>query len=138
MDQTTKTPVKLTRKQKAFADHLLANPKDSATKAIQEAYNVANRQTAAVMANENLNKPNVMLYLDAHIDKAKNRIVSLIDSDKEDIALRASDSILDRSLGKAIQRSEVTTQGVSITIDLSQAQAINEAQAPTPPQGQGD
>lgn len=111
----------LTRKQKAFAQHLLNNPKDSATEAAAQAYKITNRKSAEVIASENLGRPSIQLYLNEHIDKAKNRVVELVDSDKEDIALRASDSILDRALGKATQRIEQHTTGVTLTIDLTSA-----------------
>lgn len=116
----TKT-YKLTRKQKAFADELINNPKMSATQAIKNTYNVTTDTSASVTAHENLRKPSIQLYLDKHIDKAKNRVVELIDSNREDIALRASDSVLDRALGKAVQRSEVQTTGVTLNIDLTSA-----------------
>lgn len=104
----------LTRKQKAFADQLIANPKMSATKAALETYNTEKDYVAKNIASENLTKPNIQLYMDEHIQKAKNRVVDLVDSEKEDIALRASDSILDRALGKATQRIEQHTSVVSL------------------------
>jgi phage terminase small subunit len=110
---------KLTRKQKAFADHLINNPKQSATKAVQATYNTKDYSTAGSIAVENLQKPAIQLYLDDHIQKAKNRIITLVDSEKEEIALRASDSILDRSLGKAVQRSEVQSTSVNLNLDLT-------------------
>lgn len=115
---------KLTRKQKAFADELLANPKQSATQAANKTYDVATLNAAAVQAHQNLMKPNVQLYLDEHVQKAKNKVVTLIDSDDEQIALRASDSILDRTLGKATQRVEQHTTGVTLMIDLSSSLAL--------------
>lgn len=111
--------MKLTRKQKAFANHLINNPKDSATKAVEATYKINGNESARAIASQNLAKPSIQLYLDEHIDKAKNRVVQLIDSDKEEIALRASDSVLDRALGKAVQRSEVQVSGVVIGIDLT-------------------
>lgn len=111
--------MKLTRKQKAFSDHLINNPKDSATEAASQTYDVTSRKSAEVIASENLRNPAIQLYLDEHIDKAKLKIVELIDSDKEEIALRASDSVLDRALGKAVQRQEVHSTGVVLTIDLT-------------------
>lgn len=118
--------IKLTRKQKAFADELVANPKQSATKAVLKTYNVKPiGSSARTIAAQNLAKPSIQLYLDKHVQKAKNRVVELIDSDKEDIALRASDSILDRTLGKATQRTEVQTTGVTLTIDLTNALTVD-------------
>lgn len=114
------TPLKkfgLTRKQKAFADELIAHPKQSATKAYLATHETTSYNGAAVEASRTLKKPNVQLYLDTHIDKAKNRVVQLIDSDKEEIALRAADSVLDRALGKATQRVE--NQSTVVTLNLT-------------------
>ncbi len=118
-----KSKIKLTRKQKAFADALINNPKLSATRAALQTYGTPEKpptyQTAQQLSHENLTKPNIQLYLDEHVQKAKNRVVELIDSKKEDIALRASDSILDRTLGKATQRTEVTSISMSFGMDLT-------------------
>ncbi len=111
--------MQLTRKQKAFADELLNNPKQSATQAAVKTYNVSSPGAAAVQAHQNLMKPNVQLYLSEHIDKAKNRVITLVDSDKEEIALRASDSILDRALGKATQKIEQHTTAVTLELNLT-------------------
>ena len=118
-----KNNYKLTRKQKAFADELLNNPKISATQAVLKHYGKPDKptsyKTGTVIATENLAKPSVQLYLNEHIQKAKNRVVELIDSKKDDIALRASDSVLDRALGKATQRIEQQTTSVNLNIDLT-------------------
>lgn len=115
--------VKLTRKQKAFADELVNNPKISPTQSALKHYGKPDKPTtyatAQQIAHANLTKPNVQLYLDKHIDKAKNRVIQLVDSEKEDIALRASDSILDRALGKATQRTESTSTSVTLNLDLT-------------------
>lgn len=111
--------MKLRPKTKAFADKLLTDPKISQTQAWLATHNTTNAASAAVSATQILSKPNVQIYMQEHIDKAKQRVVTLVDSDKEDIALRASDSILDRALGKATQRTEVQTTGVTLTIDLT-------------------
>jgi phage terminase small subunit len=108
----------LTRKQKAFADYLINNPKESATEAATQTYK-GNRKSAEVIASENLRKPPIQIYLNSHIDKAKSRVVSLIDSDKEEIALKASDSVLDRALGKPL------TRGVHLNATVNLEQALN-------------
>lgn len=115
--------MKLTRKQKAFANHLINNPKHSATTAAQNTYNPTTYESARAIASQNLTNPSIQLYLDEHIDKAKLKVVELIDSNKDDIALRAADSVLDRALGKATQRTEVTTTGITLTVDLTSALA---------------
>ena len=109
----------LTRKQKNFADELLNNPKQSATRAVLKTYDTSSQHTAEQIAYENLRKPDVVIYLKNHVDKAKNRVVKLIDSEKEDIALRASESVLDRALGKPVQRSEVHASSVNLNLSLT-------------------
>ncbi len=106
-------------KTKAFADALLADPKKSATTAYLETHETNNRATAKVEASKLLTKPNVQLYLDKHIDKARNRVVELVDSEKEQIALQASESILDRALGKPTQRVEQHSTSVNLSLDLT-------------------
>lgn len=115
----SKTSTKLTHKQKAWADYLINNPKDSGTEAAAQTYNVSNRKSAEVIASENLRRPSIQLYLEEHIDKAKYRMITLVDSEKEDIALRASDSILDRALGKATQKIEQHSTSVNLNLDLT-------------------
>lgn len=113
----------LTRKQKAFADALIADKKISATKVAQKVYGKPDRDmtydTASSIASENLRKPEIMVYMQLHSGKAENRIVELIDSKREEIALQASKDVLDRVHGKATQRIEQTTKGVIININLS-------------------
>lgn len=110
---------KLTRKQKAFADELLADKKISATEAIVRAYDVEDRATAGVMAYENLNKPQIMAYLDEHVSMAKSRIVEL-SSQQEDkrLSFDASRDILDRTLGKATQKIVTENANVNITVSM--------------------
>lgn len=110
----------LTRKQKAFADALLANKKMSATQAVRETYNVkAEGSTARTVAAENMAKPSIQIYMQSHADSAVNRVVQLVKSKREEIALAASKDILDRVHGKPTQRIEQHTTGVTINIDLA-------------------
>lgn len=119
--------MKLTRKQKAFADHLLNNPKDSATEAAAQTYNVSTRDSAEVIASENLSRPSIQLYLEEHIDKAKETVVDIMNNSrilKDEpahgrLALEASKEILDRNLGKATQRVETHSTSVNLNLDLT-------------------
>lgn len=47
--------------------------------------------------------------------KAVKRILELMDSENEAIALKASEAVLDRGLGKPAQSVDVTTQGDKIS-----------------------
>jgi len=110
---------KLTRKQKAFADEYIRDTKAPNSDIVKRTYNITDTHTASQMARQNLNKPEIQLYIQEHINKAKEKIVELVDSDKEEIAFRASVDILDRTTGKAIQRTEQVSTGVTLNIDLS-------------------
>lgn len=110
----------MTGKQKAFADALIADPKTTLKQAASQAYGHTGN-LAEVTGYQNIRKPQIVAYLDKHAEKAKNKIVQLVDSEKEDIALRASVDIMDRVHGKATQRIEQHTTGVVLTIDLTSA-----------------
>jgi len=75
--------------------------------------------TASTNANVLFNKPESQVYLEEHVNKAINRIVGLVDSEKEEIALRASQDIVDRNRGKAIQTVQQNSNGVTLQLDLS-------------------
>lgn len=107
-------------KTKAFIDKIASNPKISATKAYLETHETTNAASARASASKLLATPSVRLYMDEHVYKARNRIVDLIDSDKEEIALRAADSVLDRQLGRPTQRVETSSNIVYVNIDMTQ------------------
>ena len=109
-------------KTKAFADELLAHPKLSNTEAYLRTHQTTNRRSASVSASRLLATPSVSIYLDKHVNSARKRIVQLLDgAGKEEVQLRAAQDILDRSFGKATQRTEGLTTGISINIDLTSA-----------------
>ena len=107
---------------KRVLDIVAGQPKQNATEAYREVHPDAGDITARVNSYKLMRKPEAQVYLQKHIAKAKATMVSLMDSDKDDIRLRSADSILDRELGKATQRMEVQTNKVSINIDLTSSQ----------------
>lgn len=117
----------LTRKQKAFADELIANPKQSATKSAQNTYNLKDSKVAAVVASENLRKPNIVAYLEQFDNFAQETIIDVAQNSRTlkdepahaNIALQASKDILDRLHGKATQRTESTSTVVTLGLNLS-------------------
>lgn len=111
---------KLTRKQQAFVNELITNPKQSATQAVLKTYN-ANPNTARMMASENLTKPSILQHLQANSVRAESVIVELLEDKKSEVRLASAKDILDRVHGKATQRIEQTTTGVTLTIDLTSA-----------------
>lgn len=118
----------LTRKQKAFADHLINHPKDSATEAAAQTYNVSTRESAEVIASQNLSRPPILKYLNKHIEDAETTLLNVMyNSEKMKdepqharIAKDAADSVLDRVLGKATQKVESHSTTVNLNLDLSQ------------------
>lgn len=118
---------KLTGKQKAFADELINNPKQSATKAVLKTYNVNNRRTASVVASENLTKPNVLKYLDAHSTEAENVLIEVMGNARryktkpafQRLAKDTADSILDRVHGKATTKVESTSINANLNLEAS-------------------
>lgn len=111
---------KMHPKTKAFADKLLANPKMSATQAYIDTHKTENRVTAKSNAHQTLKRPSVQIYLQTHTKRAKERVVELVSSDKEDIALKASIEILDRTYGKSIQRQQTETTNINLNVEASE------------------
>lgn len=121
-------------KTKAMVDKLLNDEKLSQTQAYIDTHNTSNRRTAAIAASKLLQKPNVQIYKDSAIRKAKTKIVSLVDSGNEQIALKASQDILDRTEGKAAIKTEHTSKTVHVSVDLSGFKLGNHyVPAPTTP-----
>lgn len=119
MSKTANKPIKkqakLRPKTQAFINELIKDPKQSHTQAYLKTHQTTKPTTARVEASKLLAKPNVQLYLDRHISKARNKIVQLIDSEKENIALQASEAILDRALGKPVNK----TESINLNIDTA-------------------
>ncbi len=109
-------------KTKAFAAELLSNPKLSQTEAYLRTHGTTNRKSASVSASRLLATPSVGIYLEEHVNNARKRIVQLVDgAGKEETQLRAAQDVLDRHYGKATQRVEQTTTGITLNIDLTSA-----------------
>lgn len=109
----------LTPKQKKFAKHYLETGEKA--KSALKAYDTEDIKVAAVIASENLNKPNVIAYLESKADRAAERIVELSEQDDVlPVALGASKDILDRSGFKPVERS------VNLTIDANSTERTRE------------
>ena len=124
--------IKLTAKQKAFADELLANPKTSGQDAALKAYGKEGKtisdNTARAIASENLTKPNIMAYLEAHAVDAEIVLFDVMKTAQEQapnsaghaaVAVSAAKDILDRVHGKATQKTEINQKTVVVNIDLT-------------------
>lgn len=108
-------------KTKAMVDLLNDDPKISQTEAYIQTHETTNRKTASKEAAKLLQSPAVIGYKDSAVKKAKRRVIELVDSSNESIALKAADSIIDRTEGKAIQKNETTSKVVTVKLDLSGA-----------------
>lgn len=108
-------------KTKEFIDLMVDNPKLSATEAYIRTHETNDRNTARSQASKLQQRPAVIGYKDSAVKKAKRRIVLLVDSPNESIALKASESIIDRHEGKAVQKSENINRTVEVKLDLTGA-----------------
>ena len=120
----------------AMVDKILDNPKLSQTQAYIDTHETNNRKVASIEASKLLAKPSVRIYKDSAVRKAKSRIVSLVDSDNENIALKASQDIIDRTEGKAQQKDGDVSRTVHVSLDLTGVKLGNHYL--TPAQIDGD
>lgn len=122
----------LTRKQKVFTKHMIDNPKASATEAALAAYNTTSPAVAAVIATENLRKPNILTELAKYQSNAELTLIEVMNTSKEysrqfskegaayaSVAVQSANSILDRLLGKATIKHDITSTAVTLNIDLT-------------------
>ena len=121
-------PRKLTRKQQAFVNTLLNNPKMSATQAVLQTYNTTDYSTAGSIAVENLQKPAIQSQLQNYSELVENTLITDViqfkdskDLKERQLANDTSRYIHDKIHGKSKQITEVTTQGISLNIDLTTA-----------------
>lgn len=122
----------LTRKQQAFVQHLIDNPKASAAEAARHAYNGTTARSARQQATENMAKPGIQLELAKHSRTAESTLVKVMDYSRKygetgtregasyaQVAVGAAKDILDRVHGKATQRTETANVSVVLSIDLT-------------------
>lgn len=106
-----------TKKQQIFIEEYVAT--GNGTKAALKAYDTTDNLTAASIANENLNKPYIEDIVAQRLQDAKNMIYVLSQtSEKDEIKLRASQDIVDRIEGKALQKIQ---QDTTLNMDLQNA-----------------
>lgn len=96
----------LTPKQDKFLKSYLET--GNGTKAALEAYDTTDYKTAGAIASENLKKPSIMEKFKAAQDIAHSTIVSLATgAENEAVRLNAAKDIMDRTEGRATQKTEV-------------------------------
>jgi hypothetical protein len=111
----------LKQNSKLVLDEYAQQKKKNAAAAYKVVHPNASGVTARTNAYKLMQKPQAQIYLQQHIDKARETIVDLLQSEKDDIKLRSAIDILDRSHGKSVQRTEVNTSVLTLNIDLTQA-----------------
>lgn len=109
----------LKENSKRVLDIIAGQTKQNATEAYKQVYPNASDVTARNNASQLLKKPSSQIYLQKHIKKARSTVVELMDSKKDDIRLRSAQDVLDREHGRATQRTEVQTTGITLNIDLT-------------------
>jgi hypothetical protein len=106
------------QKTKDFIDDMLEHPEETARDIYLKHHKTNNKNTASTAVNKLLKKPSVIGYKDSAVGKAKRKVIALVDSPNDSIALKASEAIIDRMEGKAIQRNETTSKTVTVKLDL--------------------
>lgn len=111
----------LTPGQKEYADKKMAEPDRSLRSIAREVYPNAKDTTAGQIVQQHEKNRNIQLYTDDQIKQAVSTVQEIMvdKTVKARDRLTASFDILDRSLGKAIQRTEVASTSLTIGIDLS-------------------
>ena len=113
---------------KRILDVMISKPNLNQSEAYKTIHPTASDVTARNNASQLLKKPEAQIYIQKHIDKATNTIVSLLEADKDDIKLRAATDILDRTQGKAVQQIQTTSKVLVMSIDLTGVEDDNEQQ----------
>lgn len=120
------TQPKLTRKQKAFVDYVIAHPKDSYTEAAAQTYSIAKRNTARSVATENLTKPAIQSALSSHVELVESAISKTVtdwkdenNSRKREIAMQNAQWIHDKIFGKSKQQLDISSTSVTLSLDLT-------------------
>lgn len=114
-------------RDKAFADKILNEPEISQTQAYKDTHRTNSDKTAVVEASKLIRKPNVVIYMKRHEQMAKNTIVNIMKdkSIKPDTRLKAATDILDRNIGKSIQRTESHNTSLNLNIEASKELSDN-------------
>jgi len=116
----------LKKNSKAILDIIATQKGINQTQAYKQIHPNASDVTARNNASQLLKKPEAQIYLQKHVDRARDTIVSLLNSDKDDIKLRSATDILDRTQGKAIQQVQTNSTKLVLNIDLTSTDDITD------------
>jgi phage terminase small subunit len=117
------------RKEKAFVQAIIDNPRISNGQAVIDAgYDVAKRATASVIANELLKKPEIVSALQDYVELTESAITQTVRDWKDSsapqeraIAMQNAQYIHDKVFGKATQKIETHNVSLTFGMDLSGA-----------------
>lgn len=109
---------------KKILDIVASGTAQNATDAYRQVHPTASDITARTNSHKLIKKPESQIYLQKHIESAKSRVVELISSEKENIALQASEAVLDRALGKSIQRVQTENKHLVMHIDTTDLSSV--------------
>lgn len=115
------------RKEKAFVQEIINNPKISnADAVIRAGYDVKKKSTASVMGNELLKKPEIVSALQDYVELTESAITKTVqdwkDSDRpreREIAMQNAQYIHDKVFGKATQKVESMNVSLHFGMDLT-------------------
>lgn len=113
--------IMLKPKSIATLDAIIANPKISNTQAYLDNHGTTSRRSGEVGANKLMRKVEAQIYLKKHVQMAKKNIVDIAGDKniKADTRLKANFDILDRNLGKAIQKTVSENTNLNINVEAS-------------------
>lgn len=119
ISQQVAKELRLRPKTKALYDEIINNPSVKQGEAYLKLHPTASKASADSNASKLLNNDKYAIYKASAVGKAKRRIVELVDSDNENISLKASQDILDRTEGKATMKTESINKTVEVKLDLT-------------------
>jgi hypothetical protein len=107
-------------KTKELVD-MLDSTNISQTQAYLKLHPTASRETASANASKILRSTNVVIYRKKAARLARHTIVEIMKDKnvKPDTRIKAAQDILDRNLGKAVQRSETQSTNLNLNIEAS-------------------
>lgn len=129
-DQKPKPPQPrrgLMPKTKEFLDLVVTDRKISRTQAYLDTHETNNRATAKNAASKLINRPASQIYLKKHLELAKSNKIQIMNdamksektADRE-LANKVAEQIMDRELGKAVQRQISENKNLNINVEASQ------------------
>lgn len=110
-------PKRLSKKQKGFVKDFIES--GNGTQAALKNYDTKDYMTAAVIATENLKKPNIRELIEGYAERATKNIQNLADNaENETVKLNANKDQLDRAGYKPIEKSMTVNIEIESTPEI--------------------